>query len=150
MQKFHRRIRDRIKHEFTIHHQGQGDAHDPPPWALCPAGGGVEHSASSDWEGDLRYYYTGETHHVIIDTRGGIFIGRSVCSVKDQFRKKTGHLIAKGRAEKAAYEFYNWDAVRKGTLQSHPINCPVEARTVFTNGGREFVGFMLRGGGSED
>lgn len=65
----------------------------------------------TQWPGPIvegiRRYYTGTVHHVIQvehppedpADQESVYIGKSVCSKKDQFNKKVARNIARGRAD---------------------------------------------------
>ena len=88
-------------------------------------------------ENGLYPSYTGVTVHVIQAGDGSYYMGISECSVLDNFNKKIGRTIARGRARKALGQvLYNIE-------HQLPDTCGLEPYTLITDRGNAYLGNTL-------
>lgn len=129
MQKFHTEIECCVEREFTLYKKlFYSPNHPDAKWRA-----GEENKT-----GGTNPYYTGVTYHVIEAGDGSYYIGRSECSVKDNFNKKIGRAIAKGRARKAL-----WRTLCNTEYQLDN-GYGLEPHTLTTSRGRSYRGSMLK------
>ena len=122
MQKWHSEVRQHIKREFTMY-----------PRKLLRE---YNHTKSDGRTMVVREYDHGDTIHVIEDDNEQIFIGIAELSDMDQYNRKTGRNVARGRAEEAM-------ALEHGMLvDTHGKYASKHTRDikVHTKGGKEIEG----------
>jgi len=99
MQKYHKKVRELIKHEFTLYpsREVNGKVHRGRAPALVESNGENGPYIAKE--------YTGVTIHVIESHNGYNYAGVAVQMKDDQFNRKIGRNIAKGRAEQCLHYF---------------------------------------------
>ena len=112
MQKYHKEVKELIKHEFTLYpsREVNGRTHRGRAPALVESNGEDGSYIAKE--------YTGVTIHVIESHNGYYYAGVAIQMKDDQFNRKIGRNIAKGRAELCLYAYLGKHGNHSGAMDS--------------------------------
>jgi hypothetical protein len=99
MQKYHQEVRELIKREFTTY--PTREVAGRPHKGRAPAQ--VNHYVEGSNGTYVKEEYTGVAIHIIESHNGYYYAGMAIQMKEDQFNRKIGRNIAKGRAERCLH-----------------------------------------------